>query len=129
MILRPSPLQVYVHGALFLSWIGVFVAQTMLISAHRVWFGPVSPFFPENVFLALSATICLLGPAWDHILPISLLGPLGGVAAMVFDVRTRGKIYPAHYWTLLAVLINGFGPPLLGSTAPFDSLVKALSPA
>lgn len=141
MVVHPIPLLVHIHGVLFVSWVAIFLAQTALIqrnarAAHRRlgWFslaiavailvvGPltamesvslnrVPPFFPPNIFLALSfleiaqfgglvaaaiilrkrtdwhrrlmlgAMLAILGPAWGRVLPMPLLGPFGGFAVM-----------------------------------------------
>ncbi|MDR3527937.1 MAG: hypothetical protein P4L57_11715 [Rhizomicrobium sp.] len=140
-VVQPVPLLVHLHGLLFVSWVGIFISQTLLIQRNSVrlhrrvgWLAlavagamlvvgsttaiesvvlqRVPPFFPPNIFLALSfmelvtfatllttaiaqrrrtqwhrrlmlgAMIAILGPAWGRMLPMTLLGPFGGFAVM-----------------------------------------------
>jgi len=145
MVVRPIPLLVHMHGFLFMTWVVIFVTQTMLIKSNALrthrrigWLalivalailvvGPstaiesvmlnrVPPFFPPNIFLALSfleiamfvtllgaaiilrkrtdwhrrlmlgALFAVIGPAWGRILPMPLLGPFGGLAVMAATI-------------------------------------------
>jgi len=198
MVVHPLPLLVHLHGFLFVSWVAIFVAQTLLIQRNALrlhrrigWLtllvalailvvGPataiesvilnrVPPFFPPNIFLALSfieiaqfaimvgaaiilrkqtdwhrrlmlgSMLTIIGPAWGRILPMPLLGPFGGFAvmavtivyviiAMGFDLRCRGKIHPAYYWVLAAVIVEGVGTPLLAMAPPVVALANMLAP-
>ncbi len=198
MVILPAPLLVHAHGVIFLCWLGVFVAQSVLIqqgavSLHRrlgwialtlallmVLVGTltalnsvraerVPPFFTPPIFLALSfmelatfiglvfagiatrtqtdwhrrlmlgAMIAVMGPGWGRILPMPLLGEFGGLAVLgmqmlylslgpVFDIYNRGKIHPAYYVCIAALLVQSFGTPLLAATQPIIDLAASLGP-
>ncbi len=198
MVVQPIPIHVHVHAGLFVAWLALFVTQATLVrngamAVHRGlgWFalalavamlgagwvtatesvrlGRVPPFFPDNIFLALSflelatfavllaaaillrgqsdwhrrlmlgATIALIGPAWGRLLPMPLLGPMGGLAvmgaqfiylfvAMGFDLRHRKSFHPAYFLVAGMLLTQGIFPPLLGGTPAFAELASALAP-
>lgn len=86
--------------------------------------------------LMLGATVAIIGPAWGRIL--IMLGPIGGpavmvplllyvVAAMVADLKLRGKIHPAYYWVLLALVVENVGTGLLSHTPLIIGLAQSLA--
>jgi hypothetical protein len=87
--------------------------------------------------LMLGATVAVLSPAWGRIL--ILLGQRGGpilmvallsyiVAGMVADMVIRGKIHPAYFVVVLAIVVENLGIPVLAGTAPVVALAHSLAP-
>lgn len=73
--------------------------------------------------LMLGGTIAVLGPAWGRLLPLPLFGnyvvwPILVIlliylaVAMIYDIRTRGKVHPAHYWSggAMILFVVSIGP-------------------
>ncbi len=196
LVKQPVPILVQFHGLLFVVWIGVLIAQTVLIQQNQLrlhrrlgWaslalviaivglgpfvtmdsvrLGRVPQPFEINIFLVLNfldfvvflgfivaaivlrkqtdwhrrlmfgAMAALLGPPIGRIGALNGLGPelalvilavkFGYVAiAAAFDVKLRGFIHPAYYWTLAALMGGGLGVPLLAQTPMIDSLAQNL---
>lgn len=81
--------------------------------------------------LMLCGTILVMSPALGRILPMPLLGKFGPlavfgsmalyvIAAMLFDLKSRGRVHPAYWWgagvlVVTQVLVGplGFSPPVL----------------
>jgi hypothetical protein len=87
--------------------------------------------------LMLGGTILLIQPGLGRLIPLSMLGT--GVPYLVFpghlllfavaigyDWRTRGRIHPAYYWGLGALVIVTLLPIYVASSAPLAALVAAL---
>lgn len=194
---RAAPFWVHLHGAVFMAWTLLYVAQAALaasgsLALHRrmgwsalglatvmVPLGAVTammavvrnrvpPFFTPEIFLALSALelaafvlllvlairarrrsdwhkrlmlcamVAIIGPAFGRILPMPLLGPMGGLAVLVgqlsfllvaiaHDVVTRRHIHPAYGVGAAVIIMEGLAVPLLAASAPFIALAAALA--
>lgn len=81
--------------------------------------------------LMLCGTILVMSPALGRILPMPLLGKFGPlavfasmalyvIAAMLFDLKSRGRVHPAYWWGAAVLVVTqvlvgplGFSPPVL----------------
>lgn len=194
---RAAPFWVHLHGAVFMAWTLLYVAQAALaasgsLALHRrmgwsalglatvmVPLGAVTammavvrdrvpPFFTPEIFLALSALelaafvllltlairarrrsdwhkrlmlcamVAIIGPAFGRILPMPLLGSMGGLAVLVgqmmfvliaigHDILTRRRIHPAYGIGAAVIIVEGMAVPLLAASAPFVALAAALA--
>lgn len=190
------PVQVYLHGAAFLSWVLLYVVQCALVdrgsvAVHRRlgWFGAVLSagmvplgiavtvmamrrgavpfFFPPNIFLVVNvvgvvvfgvlvaaaialrkrpewhrrlmycAALELIAPAFGRLLPMPLLGAWGPWAIMgsllvyalvgvLFDLARRGRVHPAWWWGVAAILTVNVVMGPIAFSAPVSALAGQL---
>ncbi|WP_176591682.1 hypothetical protein [Sphingobium sp. EM0848] len=88
--------------------------------------------------LMLCAMISIIGPAFGRILPMSLLGPWGGLAVMsgqmlfvavavAHDLVAHGRVHPAYGIGAAVILVEGLAVPILAATPLFVGLAAALA--
>lgn len=89
--------------------------------------------------LMLCGTIVLINPAWGRLLPMPLLGGVGGqwaifgmlmiyaAWAVIHDWRARGRIHPAYYWGIGAIVLWQVAMGPLATTPPIQALANALT--
>jgi hypothetical protein len=88
--------------------------------------------------LMLGAMVAIVGPAWGRILPMDELGAIGGVAVtacqlsyvgivLAYDWWISGRYHPSYNLILAAILVQGIGTPLLGSTSALINLARSIA--
>ncbi|MET0249631.1 MAG: hypothetical protein ABW164_07870 [Sphingobium sp.] len=138
-------------------------------AAMSVVMGRVPPFFPIPIFVALNllellafillmtgavwlrrrvewhkrlmlfAMIAIIGPAFGRILPMPLLGDMGGLAVLagqmlfvlpiiVHDLVRGRRLHPATMLGACVMLVEGLAVPLLAATPLVMTLTRALLP-
>jgi hypothetical protein len=80
-----------------------------------------------RIFLTLFSPPGAVGPPPVFVaVPPGLLVCLLGVAAMIYDWRTRGKVHPVYLWGLPLVILQVVAVVPIGASAPWMAIAKAV---
>lgn len=89
--------------------------------------------------LMLCGTLILINPAWGRLLPMPLLGQVAGqwaifgalmlyaAWAIIHDLRVRGRVHPAYYWGVGAIVAWQVAIQPLAATPLFQGWAAALT--
>ena len=88
--------------------------------------------------LMLGGTICIIAPGLGRLVPDSLVNThityalfplhlLFFAAAMLYDLRTRGRVHPAYAWGIGALVAMTVLPNMIVTASPLVALVHSLS--
>jgi hypothetical protein len=117
--------------ALFAALFAAAIANTRRPDVHKrlmiLMMIPLMQAATARIFLTLFSPPGAVGPPPVFVaVPPGLLVCLLGVAAMIYDWRTRGKVHPVYLWGLPLVILQVVAVVPIGASAPWMAIAKAV---